>query len=59
MPDRIKVFLAHTRKPIPPPVATARAFRPVQKPMTEKWAEYKRDQDKLRKENSSGSQLQA
>ena len=57
MPDRIKVFLAQTRKPVPPVVLSAPVTRPVEKSMTEKWAEYKREEKSLRKENPGAVQV--
>jgi hypothetical protein len=58
MPERIKVFLAQTRKPVPPPVLSPSAIRPAAaKSMTERWAEYKRDEKKSSKENSGSAQV--
>jgi len=58
MPGRMKVFLAQTRKPIPavpagplPPLP-----RPTEKSMVQKWADYKRDEKKLKKEDPGGVQ---
>jgi len=64
MPGRLKVFLAQTRKPVSPavlstpmPGSSSPVPRPGEKSMAEKWAEYKREEKKSTKENSSGIQL--
>ncbi len=59
MPDRIRVFLAQTRRPIPPAVLTTPPRRAEAKSMVDRWAEYKRvekgAENNPQKEDSGGS----
>jgi hypothetical protein len=55
MPGRMKVFLAQTRKPVPPPVLSLSVPRPREKSMAEKWAEHKREEKKPENESSATS----